>query len=208
MKIIFGVLLLAYLSSARICCAEKQDSLLSLFEKRVTTSPSDWETLNGYKTLCDSLKVLDRGIDFIKQLVEKKKNIPELHTILGLFYIAKIEEVGDIEKGFLAGSALDEFNRALKVDSLSWSALYSRAMLYLNMPPEFAAYELSLKNFHKLLYIQQEADILESHFVLTYISLGDLYFKMKKKEKAIKTWKEGLEIFPHNNHLKNRISSK
>jgi len=124
---------------------------------------------------------------------------------LGLFYIDKIKKVGDIEKGFLAGSALEEFNNALAIDSVNWSALYSRGMLYLNMPPEFADYELAVKDFQKLIRIQNRANSLEDYFVLSYISFGDLYAKMGKMKEALKIWEEGLKLFPKNKELLKRL---
>lgn len=180
----------------------KEDSRFSVYEKNIVLSPAEWKYLETYKNVCDSLGELDRGIDFLKGLLTQKKNIPELNTILGLFYIEKMNDVSDIEKGFLSGLALDEFNRALELDSLNWSALYSRGILYLNMPPEFANYELALADFQKLLYIQEQADTVESYYALVYISLGDLYMKMDEKQKAIKTWQQGLKIFPSNPQLK------
>lgn len=207
MKVILSFLLLVFISNAKLFSADKKDSLVCSYETKVAASPSDWETLDRYKTVCDSFSVLDRGINYIKQLISQGKDIPELHTILGLFYIDKIKKVGDIEKGFLAGSALEEFDKALMLDSLSWSALYSRGMLYLNMPPEFAQYELALKDFQKLIRIQNRADSLEDYFVLSYISLGDLYAKMGKMKEAEKIWKDGLTLFPKNTELQKRIQS-
>lgn len=204
MRIILIFSLLIFLS-----CEEshvvKEDSRFTECEKKIASSPGNWENLEEYKHLCDSLEELDRGIDFLKNLLTQGRKVPELNTILGLFYIEKMEDVGDIEKGFLSGLALEEFNRALELDSLNWSALYSRGMIYANMPQEFASYELALADFQKLLYIQEQADTIEPHYAITYISLGDLYMKMDKKQKAIKTWKQGLKIFPSNPQLKNRV---
>jgi tetratricopeptide (TPR) repeat protein len=204
MRVILIFTLLVFLS-----CEEsrvvKEDSRFTECEKIIVSSPEDWDNLEEYKHLCDSLDELDRGIDFFKNLLSQAKKVPELNTILGLFYIEKMEKVSDIEKGFLSGLALDEFNKALELDSLNWSALYSRGMLYLNMPPEFANYELGLADFQKLIYIQEQADTVEPHYALTYISMGDLYMKMDKKQKAMETWQKGLKIFPSNPQLKKRI---
>ncbi|TES89735.1 MAG: hypothetical protein E3J87_11385 [Candidatus Cloacimonadota bacterium] len=205
MRFVFILMLFAFLSNIKICLAEKREIFLESLETQIISTPSEWGHLERYKGVCDSLKELERGIDFLKGLIDEKRKVPELYTMLGLFYIERIEFVSDIEKGFLAGCAMEEFNMALAIDSLSWGALYSRGMVYLNMPPAFAEYELALKDFQKLLEIQKKSDKVEKHYVLTYISLGDLYVKMKKKNEAKKIWMKGKEQFPDSEELKNRV---
>jgi len=72
-KVILTFLLLVFISYTKSFSADKKDSLVCSYEKKVSASPSDWEILDRYKTVCDSFSLLDRGINYIKQLISKKK---------------------------------------------------------------------------------------------------------------------------------------
>jgi tetratricopeptide (TPR) repeat protein len=77
---------------------------------------------------------LDEAIDHLKEAVAIKEDSSIYRTWLGRAYLAKLQTVSFFEKGTLAGRALEQLEKAVKLDSTNVEARVSLAGYYANAP--------------------------------------------------------------------------
>lgn len=182
------------------------DTIKALVDlERILQVKTDEAAINRYRELCLSKQEIEREIGFFKKMVRVDKNKADFHFALGMAYIDKIQHSPGPEAGMLASSAIDEFKKTIAIDSLHWSALYALGMTYYHMPQDFNCDSEAIKILSKLLQIQEKTDTLRPEFVFTYITLGDLYKKVKEEDKATAVWQKGFSLFPDNDVLKKRL---
>lgn len=166
------------------------------------------ESINRYREIYLANASYDRPINFFKGLLNKCNRRADCRFGLGMAYIDKIQNSSGPEAGMLAGLAIEEFNKAIAIDSVHWSSHYALGATYLHMPPEFCLYEEAVEIFNRLITIQNKSDTLLPKYALTYASLGDAYVKIEKYNEAVAIWKQGLELFLKETELINRLESK
>lgn len=163
--------------------------------------------------LFDRLRTSGKIDAAIAELQRRAKETPgdaNLHTTLGEAMLNKVrllhETGADInEQGILAMQADQSFNAALKADPTSWEAQYVKYSTMYYWPADLKR-DAEVAQKLSALIDQQDAQPLQPHFALTYVTLGSQYQKMGKPEFAEATWRLGLAKFPNHQALLGKLA--
>jgi tetratricopeptide (TPR) repeat protein len=162
------------LQSARFTHAERQE----LFEK-----------------LRDAGRI-DEYVAAIEALAAANPDDPDLQVALGHAYLQKLFGLGNSpEAGVYAVKSDDAFTHALELDETNWGARFSKAVSLSNWPAFLGRGPEAIEHFETLLD-QQEGLPKREEFALTYLFLGNMYDASGKRDDALATWREGLELYP------------
>jgi tetratricopeptide (TPR) repeat protein len=177
---------------------------LTKLESAVSGDPENRRFASDYRQAVIQANAYDRCLEFFKRLTEAHPQSANAHLNYGFAYVDKIPTVGSITHVILAHWALNEFTKAVNLNP-DWLAYYTRGHSYLYWPKEFGLTHLGVEDLDKAMAIQQ-ADQLRSYYVRTYVALGDGYWKMDNLAKAQQVWRAGLEKFPQDTELRDRIA--
>jgi hypothetical protein len=136
----------------------------------------------------------------------------EIPTTLGeaqLNLVRQLHESGGDEDqvGILAMQADQSFKAALKIDPKNWEAQYVKASTMVYWPPNEARDNEAAQMLANLID-QQETMPTHSEFAMTYLALGNQYQKMGKTAEAITTWQLGLQKFPSDPQLRQKLAGQ
>jgi tetratricopeptide (TPR) repeat protein len=155
---------------------------------------------------------LDSVISELQQRAAQNPNDPEIPTTLGEAELNKLRAVRDAggdnnDIGILAMQADQNFNAALKIDPSNWEAQFVKASALAGWPVELNKGPEVIQQLSSLID-QQETMTPQSQFAQTYVVLGDEYQKIGQPDKALATWQLGVQKFPNDPTLQQRISSR
>lgn len=150
--------------------------------------------------------------DAIASLKEGAANNPDnatYFTALAEGYYTKLQSVyGSADASTVAILALQadqSFNDALKIDPSSWEAQYVKADALSHWPAEMNKGSEVVQELSSLID-QQEAQSAQPQFAMSYVLLGDEYAKLGQSDYAAATWQLGLQEYPGNATLRNRLT--
>jgi len=159
-----------------------------------------------WKELRDSGR-LDAVLARLEQEVEATPLDAELRVALADTYVQKVFDVGpgpmQAHYNELADQAYDE---ALRLDDNHWNARFSKAIALSNWPAFLGKSGEAIRQFEVLLE-QQERRPVEGRFSNTYFFLGNMYEGAGQSEKALATWRRGLELFPDSGRLRSQLAT-
>ena len=89
----------------------------------------------------------------------------------------------------------------------SWIGYYTRGNSYLFWPRIFGRTPLGMADLNEAMKIQN-AEPKKAFHARTYVALGDGYWKLDELDRATATWKQGLELFPENAPLRERVAKQ
>ena len=184
--------------------AEDLNSSLPTLESILEKQPNDLKAGNDYRQAVIRAGQYDRALKFFEGLVTHHPKAGNARLNYGFAYVDKIPAAGAITQVILANNALTQFSEALKMEP-SWIGLYTRGNSYLYWPLIFQRATLGLTDLEQALKIQR-TETKQHYHVRVYIALGDGYWKVDQREKALAVWKEGLSEFPEDPSLKARLS--
>lgn len=177
---------------------------LAKLEDALARAPDDLRAGNDYRMAAIQTSQYDRAIAFFDTLVKAHPDAANAHLNYGFAYVDKIPVAGAITRVILANNALGEFTRSLELEP-TWIGYYTRGNSYLFWPRIFNRTRLGVADLQKALE-KQRADTKRPYHVRAFVSLGDGYWKMGKKDRARSAWKEGLAAFPEDAALNTRLS--
>jgi len=177
---------------------------LATLEDALAAQPDDLRAGNDYRMAVIQASQYDRAIAFFDRLVKTHPNAANSHLNYGFADVDKIPAAGAITRVILANNALGEFTRSLKLKP-TWIGYYTRGNSYLYWPRVFKRTRRGVADLQKALEMQR-AETKRPYHVRVFVSLGDGYWKMGRRDKARSTWKEGLIAFPEDAALKTRFS--
>lgn len=148
--------------------------------------------------------LIDDAVAVFEQRVEEDPDNPDAHADLGDAYIQKIFTVPDPEKAVWSMKADKTFDAALELDPRHWRARFNKAVNYSFAPPIFGLQSQAIQHFQTLVE-QQEQGPVQPHYAQTYQMLGNLLENTGKPEEARKIWTRGVEFFPDNRNLNQRL---
>jgi tetratricopeptide (TPR) repeat protein len=131
---------------------------------------------------------LDEAIDALKRAVDLNENNSVYRTWLGRAYIAKLQTVSFFAKGTIAGRALEQLEKAVKLDPTNVEARVSLAGYYSNAP--------SIAGGSSKKARQQLEYIMEYEPVRAKAILANLLIKDKEYDRAIETLEECIAAEP------------
>ena len=180
------------------------EKALHCMELAIADEPENIHYASEYRQIAIRSKEFDRSINYFEKQVAAHPQSANLHLNYGFAYVDKIPIAGSITQVILANTALGEFSKAVEI-SPSWLALYTRGASYLFWPKIFNKAPLGVADLQKAIALQHD-NPRKSFYVRTYIALGDGYCKMGEMQKARQTWQEGLQLFPNDAKLKDRLA--
>jgi tetratricopeptide (TPR) repeat protein len=155
---------------------------------------------------------LNQAIEELKQRAAADPTNPEIPTTLGEAQLNELRELKDSgadvnELGILAMQADQSFNAALKIDPSNYEAqlVKSISMTYWPVDPTRDAQVVQTLSS---LIDQQENMTPNPGFSQTYIYLGNEYQKIGQNDKAIATWQLGLQKFPTDPTLQQKVNGQ
>jgi tetratricopeptide (TPR) repeat protein len=152
---------------------------------------------------------LEQAIEALKQGAAENPTSAGYPAALGQAQLYRAGEVardgGSInEMGILGMQADQNFDTALKLDPANWEAQFFKAAAMSHWPLELNKGEEVVQRLSNLID-QQESMSVQPQFAQTYVLLGDQYQKMGNSEYATATWQIGVQKFPCNQELQQRI---
>ena len=149
---------------------------------------------------------IDEYVAAIEKLAAENPKDPDLQVALGHAYLQKLFGVGNTpEAGPLAMKSDAAFDRALELDDHNWSARFSKAVSLSNWPAFLGRGPEAIDNFETLLE-QQATQPRRPEFAMTYLFLGNMQASAGDRDKALATWRAGLELFPDQEGLRNAVA--
>jgi len=173
-------------------------------ELAIADDPDNVRYASEYRQAIIRSKEFDRSIHYFAKLTADHPNSANLYLNYGFAYVDKIPVAGSITQVILANTALGEFSKAVEIRP-SWIAFYTRGMSYLFWPKILNKAPLGVADLEKALAMQRDGP-KKAYYVRTYIALGDGFCKMDHMDKAREIWHKGLDEFPDNPQLKDRLS--
>ena len=155
---------------------------------------------------------LDQAIEALKQGVEQNPASAAYPAALGQAQLQKADvlshNAGAIsEMGILGMQADQNFDAALKLDPSNWEAQFFKAVAMSYWPLELSKGDEVIQRLSRLID-QQEAMPPQDQFAQTYVVLGDQYRKMGKLDYAAATWLIGVQKFPGNGALQQKVNGQ
>jgi tetratricopeptide (TPR) repeat protein len=149
---------------------------------------------------------IDEYVAAIEALTAADPENAELQVALGHAYLQQLFGVGHApeQQGALAMKADAAFDRALELDDQNWAARFSKAVSLSNWPDFMGRGPEAIEHFETLLE-QQAAVPKRDEFAMTYLFLGNMQQAGGQREKAVATWRAGLELFPGMEELQRAI---
>ena len=191
----------------------EREALLSSMEQQMCRQPHDLALASKYRAQCVKLVEHERSIRFFEHLVEEFPETKHVRLQLSAAYIDKIPTCGGmaaiVSKGTLARQALDQVDMLIEADEDWWPAVYARAVNHLHWPRALRHSAQAARDFRRCISLQTEngnSPNARSYFVRAYIGLGDALAKDGDLTVAQSTWQEGLNAFPRDHALKERLA--
>ena len=163
--------------------------------------------------LFDRLRTSGQMDQVIAELQRRAKENPtnaNIPTTLGEAMLNKVRQLhesgADVnEVGILAMQADQSFNTALKLDPSNWEAQFVKYSTMVYWPADAKRDNEAAQKLAGLID-QQETMPQNPHFAQTYIALGNQYQKMGKTDFAEATWRIGLNKFPNDPTLQQKLA--
>lgn len=193
-------------SVAQPAAAEDLATALAALEAQLASNPDNLRLASKYRQSVIQAGEYDRALKFFEQLVADHPNSANAHLNFGFAYVDKIPVAGSITQVILANNALNEFTKSLELQA-TWVAYYTRGSSYLYWPQIFGRAALGVADLEEATKIQK-AEKKRGYHVLTYLALGDGYWKMDDLDKAKQVWAEGRKQFPDDRRLQERLSKE
>jgi tetratricopeptide (TPR) repeat protein len=154
---------------------------------------------------------LDAAIADLKQRMTDNPNDAEIPTTLGEAQLNELraikETTGDYNQiGILAMQADQSFNAALQIDPQNWEAQFVKyaSMYYWPANPQM---DNQVVLHLSALIDQQDTMAPDPGFAQTYLVLGNEFQKIGQPDKAQATWQLGLQKFPGDQSLQNKLAN-
>src|SRR5689334_20991265 len=163
---------------------------LSELESRVSADPENLKVAADYRQAVIASGDYDRAIRFFENLEKRPGAGPHASMNVGLAYIDKIPTVGSFRKISLGNSATAALTRSIQRQP-SDVAYTIRGMVNLRFEKGF---------FHRtpdgVADLENAMRLAASHpdrkyVARIYLTLGDGYWRLKKRDKARETWQAG-----------------
>ena len=140
--------------------------------------------------------VMEEALALLEQGVERDPTNPDAHLALaGGYFGMSVNTANDMEKGLWAIKADKVLDRAIELDPWHWEARFTKAVGLSYYPPAMGKQAEAMKHL-SILEEQQRKLPRNPRYAQTYLYLGNLHLQMGEKDKAIASWKEGLERYP------------
>ncbi len=155
---------------------------------------------------------LEQAIAELKQRALDNPNDPNIPTTLGEAQLNQLRVLKDNgaevnELGILAMQADQSFNAALKIDPSNYEAQLVKSISMTYWPADPTRDAQVVQTLSGLID-QQETMPQNPGFAQTYLYLGNEYQKIGQTAQATATWQLGLQKFPNNPELQQKLNGQ
>ncbi len=179
--------------------------MLELVQTLSRSSLTNFERQELFQKLREAGRI-DEYVAAIEKLAAEDPENADLQVALGNAYLQKLFAVGNTpEAGKWAPLSDSAFDRALELDEENWGARFSKAVSLSNWPAFLGRGPEAIEHFEILLE-QQATQPKQEQFALTYLFLGNMQQAGGERDKAIATWRAGLELFPDMDGLRQALA--
>jgi tetratricopeptide (TPR) repeat protein len=185
--------------------AGNHSAALGYFEQAIREDSASLRYASEYRQAVIRAEAYDRCIAFFEKLAAANPNSANAWLNYGFAYVDKIPAAGSITQVILANTAQGFFGRSIEVEK-TWLGLYSRGNSQLYWPKVFGRALLGVADLEEAYKIQKKSPQKLPVYVRVYVALGDGYWKTDQIEKSRAIWREGLQEFPGNQALTDRLS--
>ncbi len=167
-------------------------------------SLSGEELQYAWQRLADAGR-LDDVVAELERMVELDPQDPDLRVTLGNSYLQQLFHGGNGPlAGILATKADGAFDAAIQLDDSHLEARLMKAVSLSNWPAFLGKQGEAIAEFEELIRRQEEQQVDES-YAQSYLFLGNMYLETGEADKALATWRRGLELYPSSGALREQI---
>lgn len=181
-----------------------------LIDKLISTNLSGADKHNLFEQLRKNGQ-LDQAIAALQQREAADPTNPEIPTTIGEAQLNKVRALHDSgdtdtsDLGILAMEADQNFNAALKLDPNNYEAQLVKSISMTYWPADPTRDPQVVQTLSSL--IDQQGNMpANPDFAQTYLYLGNEYQKIGQPAQAMATWQLGLQKYPDNTALQQKIS--
>jgi len=179
---------------------------LATLESQVAADPENLRIAADYRQAVIAAADYDRAIRFFDGLASRPGAGPHAFLSLGLAYIDKIPAVGAFRRISLGNNATAALTRSLEREP-SDVAYLIRGLVNLHFEKGLfhrtPAGVADLENALRLSAAHPD----RRYVARIYAALGDGYWRLKQRDKARATWREGQTRFKEDERLRLRLTS-
>ncbi|MFT5292491.1 MAG: tetratricopeptide (TPR) repeat protein [Planctomycetota bacterium] len=148
---------------------------------------------------------LDDVVAELERMVELDPQDPDLRVTLGNSYLQQLFHGGGGPlAGVLAAKADGAFDAAIQLDDSHLDARFMKAVSLSNWPAFLGKQGEAIAAFEELIVRQEEQQAGEA-YAQSYLFLGNMYLETGEADKALATWRRGLEQYPTSSALREQI---
>lgn len=184
--------------------AEDWPAAVELLEQAVAAEPDNLRVGTEYRQAVIATGEYDRCLAFFEKMIEEHPESASLRMNYGYAHVDKIPVEGAITAVILANTALTHFSAAIELEE-TWLGRYTRGNSYLYWPAIFGRTQLGIDDLERAIEIAGGQDARPYHG-RAWAALGDGYWRLSEPEKAAEIWRKGLELYPDNVAMKDRLA--
>lgn len=177
---------------------------LPLLEDELRADPGSLRKGADYRQAVIASGQYDRALALLRDLAKRHPRLPEAQMNAAFGCIDKVPVSGKIRQALLGREALDWLTRsiALRPTAVSY---YCRGLVNLFYDAViFNRVHIGVADLRQALNMQR-AEPARPYHALTYIALGDGYWKLEDLAAARRVWREGASRFPEDPELRERL---
>jgi hypothetical protein len=190
-----------------LLAAVLQPSALTDFETQLSADAESLTMGSRYREAVIAAGEYDRAIKFFDGLASRPGAGPHAFLNLGLAYIDKIPSVGAFRRISLGNSATAALTRSIEREP-SDVAYLIRGLVNLHFERGFFHRTPDgVADLENALRLATAARAGRPYVGRIYMALGDGYWRLKNRDKARATWREGQAKFPGDDRIRLRLTS-
>jgi len=176
---------------------------LDAYERAVRAAPEELRWSAEYRQAAIAAGAYERSIALFEELAEMHPSSPAVRLNLGYALVDKIPSAGAVTQVILADRALGHFSRTIELEP-TWLALYTRGNSYVYWPAIFGRTRKGIADLERAIELEPKESPAPFH-AHAWIALGDARWRLDDLDTARATWRRGLDRFPGNPALEERL---
>jgi len=191
------------LAACALVVAQGAHDLASL-ERAVAADPENLHAAAEYRLQSIAAADFDRPIVFLEKLAKRKDAGPNVQISLALAYVDKVPASGDIRRLYLGRDAINALDKAIERQP-TVLAFYVRGQinLYYNNFI-FKRIPRGIEDLTRALTLVTP-QTLPALVARVHTSIGDGYWRLEDRAKAVEVWRTAAATFPDDAELKRRL---
>jgi tetratricopeptide (TPR) repeat protein len=184
------------------------DSSLPGLAAQLRAHPDDQATAKALRQRARRAGQLDSAITILKGILNGHPEAQAIRMQLALAHVDRLPAPPALDlpaQAVIASQATRLFGELIAADPEQWAPRYARGMTHLLFPLPSRHYEPAADDFLKLLELQRTLPPT-SHFVHTFVAIGDAYVMDQQLEAARAWWQAGKKAFPADPELADRLA--